>query len=82
MGLIMPNLKQFFNMIRKNIFRPLPVIRRTTVPGELGTDDDDQEIDPSWKHFQPVYEVFYQLILNDLCEANQLKGHINANFMQ
>jgi len=28
-------------MILKNIFRPLPVIKKTNVPGELGMDEED-----------------------------------------
>ena len=51
-NIIMPNITQFFQMILKNIFRPLPVIKKTNVPGELGMEEEDVIIDPSWPHLQ------------------------------
>ena len=49
-NVIIPNFKQFFEMIVKNIFRPLPVIVKTNVPGELGMDEEDIIVDQTWPH--------------------------------
>jgi serine/threonine-protein phosphatase 2A regulatory subunit B' len=45
-------------MILKNIFRPLPVIKKTNVPGELGMEEEDVIIDPSWPHLQVNTFIF------------------------
>ena len=42
--------KEFFEMITTNIFRPLPVIIKSNVPGELGMEDEDQILDPAWPY--------------------------------
>jgi len=34
-------------MIKKNIFRPLPVIKQKNVPGELGFEEKDFIVDPA-----------------------------------
>jgi len=78
----MPNIQQFFDMILKNIFRPLPVIKKTNVPGELGMEEEDVIVDPSWPHLQPIYELFYQLILNDICDVKSLKIFITHGFIK
>lgn len=45
-------------MIEKNIFRPLPVLKKSNNPTEIDQDMDDVLVDPSWPHLQPVYEFF------------------------
>ena len=49
-------------MIEKNIFRPLPVLKKQGGTGENGMEDEELVIDPEWPHLQPVYEFFLQLI--------------------
>lgn len=36
-------------MIKKNIFRPLPVVKKQGLAGE-GGDEEEKIIDPSWYH--------------------------------
>jgi serine/threonine-protein phosphatase 2A regulatory subunit B' len=77
----MPHLEQVMDMIQKNIFRPLPVVKKTGVAGEVGMDEEEI-IDPSWPHLQPVYEFFLQLIVNDAADVRSLKGFITHKFIQ
>jgi serine/threonine-protein phosphatase 2A regulatory subunit B' len=80
-NLVMPHLDQVMEMIQKNIFRPLPVVKKTGVAGEMGIDEEEI-IDPSWPHLQPVYEFFLQLIVNDAADVKSLKGFITHKFIQ
>ena len=38
--------------------------------------------DPSWPHFQPVYQLFLQLICNDAVDVKRLKTYISHRFVQ
>jgi len=51
-NLIVPHLDHIFEMIEKNIFRPLPIIKKTNAPGEGGVEEDEVLLDPSWPHLQ------------------------------
>jgi len=44
-------------MIQKNVFRPLPVVKKSG-PNEMGIEEEEIIVDPSWPHLQPVYEFF------------------------
>lgn len=67
-------------MISRNIFRPLPVLKKQF---SIETDETpDQLVDTFWPHIQPVYEMFLQLIVNDAAEVKLLKTFINLNFVQ
>ena len=57
-NLVMPNLEQVMNMVKRNIFRPLPVVKKQGLTGETGIEDEEVILDPSWPHLQPVYEFF------------------------
>lgn len=82
-NLVIPNLEQVMDMIQKNIFRPLPIVKKQGAAGEMGMADDDEVIfDPSWPHLQPVYEFFLQLIVNDSAEIKCLKTFITHKFIQ
>lgn len=48
----MPQLEGVMSMIEKNLFRPLPVLKKLGASGELGMDEDELLIDPSWTHLQ------------------------------
>ena len=41
-------------MIEKNIFRPLPILKKAPPPSEgmSAMEEDDILIDPSWAHYQ------------------------------
>lgn len=69
-------------MIQKNIFRPLPVVRKGPIPGEMGMEEEEIAVDPSWPHLQPVYEFFLQLIVNDAADVRSLKTFITHKFIQ
>ncbi len=49
-NLVIPNLEQVVNMIKKNIFRPLPIVKKQGLAGETGGEDEEVLIDPSWPH--------------------------------
>lgn len=38
---MVPHLDLIMEMIEKNIFRPLPVLKKQATNGEIGIDDDD-----------------------------------------
>lgn len=81
-SLVIPNIEIVMEMIQKNIFRPLPVVKKQGVAGETANDDDETVIDPSWPHLQPVYEFFLQLIMNEAAEIKNLKQFISHKFIQ
>jgi serine/threonine-protein phosphatase 2A regulatory subunit B' len=81
-SLIIPNIKLIMEMIEKNIFRPLPVLKKTTPPAEIGMEEIEVLVDPSWPHLQPVYEFFLQLIVNDAADVKTLKVFITLSFVQ
>ena len=81
-NLIMPNLELVMTMIKRNIFRPLPIVKKQGLNEESLVDDEEQIIDPSWPHLQPVYEFFLQLAINDSVDMKSLRAHINYKFIQ
>lgn len=82
-NLVIPHLDLVIEMIEKNIFRPLPILKRQTSPNEIGNEDNDEVlVDPSWPHLLPVYEFFLQLIVNDQADVKSLKVFITHNFIQ
>ena len=50
--LIMPQLEGVMSMIEKNLFRPLPVLKKAGPPEEIGMEEEELLIDPSWPHLQ------------------------------
>ena len=49
-SLIIPNIKLVIEMIEKNIFRPLPVLKKAAPPAEIGMEEIEVLVDPSWPH--------------------------------
>ena len=41
MNLVVPHLDLIVEMIEKNIFRPLPILKKSATNGEIGMEDDD-----------------------------------------
>lgn len=76
-----PNLEEVFNMIGKNLFRPLPTVIKSG-PTEDTMCMDVENSDPSWPHLIPVYEFFYRLITNDNFDIQNLKKCITFSFIQ
>lgn len=79
---IAPNLELVISMIKTNIFRPLPVVKKQGVAGETPNEEEETIIDPSWPHLQPVYEFFLQLIINESIDVRALRAFINHKFIQ
>lgn len=65
---VIPNIESFINMIKCNIFRPLPIVKKQGLTGETGVEDEEILVDPSWSHLQPVYDIFLQLIVSEQIE--------------
>lgn len=81
--IIIPHLDLVVDMIEKNIFRPLPILKKAGLPGEgVGMEDDELLVDPAWPHLQPVYEFFLQLIVSEGADVKALKVHITPSFIQ
>ena len=81
-NVVLPNLEAVINMIKKNIFRPLPIVKKQGVAGETGGENDEVLLDPSWAHLQPVYEFFLQLIISEAIDMKSLRSFINHKFIQ
>jgi serine/threonine-protein phosphatase 2A regulatory subunit B' len=49
-SLIIPHLDDVMTMIEKNIFRPLPNVKKSNLQfSETGVEQED-ELDPAWPH--------------------------------
>lgn len=49
-SLIIPHLDLVMEMIEKNIFRPLPVLKKSNQPAEPGMEEDEMLVDLAWPH--------------------------------
>jgi len=49
-SLIIPHLDLVIEMIEKNIFRPLPVLKKANAPSEIGMEEDEILVDLAWPH--------------------------------
>ena len=57
-SLIIPHLDDVMTMIEKNIFRPLPNVKKSNLQmSDTGVEAED-EVDPAWPHLQGIYEFF------------------------
>lgn len=69
-------------MIEKNIFRPLPNVKKTNLGfSETGIEQED-EVDPAWPHIQGIYEFFLQLVINEAIDVKSLKVYVTPQFVQ
>ena len=83
-SLFIPNIESVMDMIKKNIFRPLPSTSRSNVAlgvSETGIEEEEQDPDPSWPHIRGIYELFLQLIVNEACDVKTFKPFITTNFI-
>ena len=82
MTLIIPHLDDVMTMIEKNIFRPLPNVKKQNLAfSETGVEQED-DVDPAWPHLQGIYEFFLQLIINEAVEVRSLKVYVTPQFVQ
>jgi len=79
--MVIERLPQVMEMIKANIFRPLPVIKKNGPAEDVAALDDEMPADKTWPHLQPVYEFFLQLIVNDAADVKSLKGYVTLNFI-
>ena len=49
-NLVIPHLDLVVEMIEKNIFRPLPVLKKANGPTEVGMEEEEVLTDPAWPH--------------------------------
>jgi serine/threonine-protein phosphatase 2A regulatory subunit B' len=83
-SLFIPHIDIVMEMITKNIFRPLPSLKKNNIGlgmSETGVENEEQESDPSWPHIRGVYEIFLQLIVNEACDVKTSKSYITSNFI-
>ena len=83
-SLFIPHIDLVMEMITKNIFRPLPSLKKNNINlamSETGVETDEQESDPSWPHIRGIYEIFLQLIVNEACDVKTFKSYITNNFI-
>lgn len=82
--LFIPHNELIMEMFTKNIFRPLPSLRRNNINlgmSETGVEAEEQESDPSWTYIRGIYEIFLQLIVNEACDGKTFKPYITNNFI-
>ena len=83
-NLFIPNIDNVMDMIKKNIFRPLPCTNRSNLNlavSETGVEEEEQEPEPSWIHIRGIYEIFLQLIINEACDVKTFKPFVTTNFI-
>ena len=69
-------------MIEKNIFRPLPNIKKSNLGFSETGIEQEEEIDPAWPHLQGIYEFFLNLIISEACDVKSLKVYVTPQFVQ
>jgi serine/threonine-protein phosphatase 2A regulatory subunit B' len=80
--LIIPNLDNVMQMIERNIFRPLPNVKKSNLAFSETGIEQEEEVDPSWPHIQGIYEFFLQLIINEAADVKSLKVYVTPQFVQ
>ena len=80
--MIIPNLDDVMTMIEKNIFRPLPNVKKNNINVSETGVEQEEEVDPAWPHLQGIYEFFLQLVINEAVEVKQLKVYVTPQFVQ
>jgi serine/threonine-protein phosphatase 2A regulatory subunit B' len=81
-SLIIPNLDDVMNMIEKNIFRPLPNVKKSNLGFSETGIEQEEEVDPAWPHIQGIYEFFLQLVINEAVDVKSLKVYVTPQFVQ
>ena len=75
-SLIIPHLDDVMTMIEKNIFRPLPNVKKSNLQFSETGVEQEEELDPAWPHLQGIYEFFLQLVINEAVEVRSLKVYV------
>ena len=69
-------------MIEKNIFRPLPNVKKGVIGVSETGLEQEEEMDPAWPHLQGIYEFFLQLVIHESIEVRSLKVYVTPQFVQ
>ena len=80
--LIIPHLDEVMQMIEKNIFRPLPNVKKSNLGFSETGVEQEEEVDPAWPHIQGIYEFFLQLVINEAVDVKSLKVYVTPQFVQ
>ena len=81
-SLIIPNLDRVMEMIEKNIFRPLPNIKRVDLDkSETGVEKEEVR-DPTWPYLKGVFEIYMMILMSDRIDVATLKSYCNSKFIQ
>lgn len=57
-SLFIPHLDLIIEMIEKNIFRPLPILKNNGTITEPGAEDEEVYVNPEWVHIEPILDFF------------------------
>eukprot|EP01128_Nolandella_sp_AFSM9_P004687 TRINITY_DN2142_c0_g1_i1.p1 TRINITY_DN2142_c0_g1~~TRINITY_DN2142_c0_g1_i1.p1 ORF type:complete len:638 (+),score=168.28 TRINITY_DN2142_c0_g1_i1:38-1915(+) len=72
--------KAVIDMIRVNLFRPLPP--RLNPRGEMFDPDDDEPIlEAAWPHVQIIYEFFLRFVESPEFDSNVAKSYLTRKFV-
>ena len=80
----LPNLELIYEMIQKNLFRPLIPIKKSGEKlglSETGVEDEEVTTDPAWPHLQGIYEIFLNIVIHELVDVKNLKIFITPVFV-
>ena len=82
-SLFISNIDNVIDMIKKNIFRPLPNTKNNVAlaVSDTGLEEEEQEPDHSWMHIRGIYDIFLQLIINEACDVKTFKPFVTSNFI-
>lgn len=81
-SLFVPHLDDVMSTIERNIFRPLPNIKKSNLGYNETGIEQEEEIDPAWPHLQGIYEFFLQLVINEAVDVKSLKIYVTPAFVQ
>ena len=80
--LFVPNIENDMDMIKKNIFGPLPNTNRGNLTvAETGAEEEEQDPDYSWIDKVWKSEIFLSLLINEACDVKTLKQIVTTNLI-
>lgn len=83
-SMILSNLENVFEVIQKNLFRPLVSLKKSTEKlglSETGVEDEDSSTDLAWPYMQGIYEVLLKIVVSELVDVKNLKNFITPLFI-
>lgn len=74
------DLEEIFEMISRNLFRPLPP-STLEVMGMYNPEEDEPMNEPTWPHLQVVYEFLLRLATSTETDSKSLAKFFNRSFV-